>query len=33
VRYRIWLQEGPMTVDEIAARSADFVQPVEVTLK
>jgi hypothetical protein len=32
VRYRIWLQEGPMTVDELAARSADFVEPVAVTL-
>jgi hypothetical protein len=33
VRYRIWLQEGPMSVAEIAARSADFVEPVEVHVK
>jgi hypothetical protein len=33
VGYRVWLQEGPMTVAEINARSADFVEPVEVTLK
>ena len=32
VRYRVWLQEGPMTVAEVAARSADFVEPVAVTL-
>ncbi len=24
VDYRLWLQDGPMTVDEVAARSADF---------
>jgi hypothetical protein len=33
VRYRIWLQEGPMSVAEIAALSADFIDPVAVTVK
>jgi hypothetical protein len=31
VRYRIWLQEGPMTVAEVAALRADFVEPVQVS--
>ena len=31
--YRIWLQDGEMTLDEAAALSADFVDPVEVTVK
>jgi hypothetical protein len=29
VAYRVWLQEGPMTVDQVAAKSAAFVGPVE----
>jgi hypothetical protein len=33
IRYRIWLQEGPMTPAEVAGRSADFVEPVEVAVK
>jgi hypothetical protein len=33
IRYRVWLQEGPMTPAEVAARSADFVEPVEVAVK
>ena len=30
VRYRIWLQEGLMKPDEVAALSDDFVEPVQV---
>jgi len=33
VNYRIWLQEGEMTVDQAAALSTDFVEPVEITVK
>jgi hypothetical protein len=33
VTYRIWLQEGQMKPEEIAARSADFVDPPKVTHK
>jgi hypothetical protein len=33
VRYRIWLQEGEMTVDEIQALSDDFVRPVIATVE
>jgi hypothetical protein len=33
VNYRLWLQEGEMTRDGIAAQSANFVTPVEVTRK
>jgi len=33
VRYRIWLQDGEMTVEQAAAMSADFIEPVEVTIK
>jgi hypothetical protein len=33
VRYRIWLQEGQMTVEEVAAKSTAFVTPVEVKVK
>jgi hypothetical protein len=33
VRYRVWLQEGQMTVDEVAAKDTAFVSPVEVKLK
>jgi hypothetical protein len=32
VRYRIWLQEGQMSVEEVAARSKAFVEPAEVKL-
>lgn len=32
VNYRIWLQEGEMTVDQAAALSTDFVAPVEITV-
>ena len=31
VNYRVWLQDGPMTVPEVAEKSADFVEPVAVT--
>jgi hypothetical protein len=30
--YRVWLQDGEMTVAEAAARSADFVEPVVATV-
>jgi len=33
VRYRLWLQEGEMTVEQVAASSADFVDPPKVTVK
>jgi hypothetical protein len=33
VNYRIWLQEGQMTVDQVAALDQDFVTPVVVTVK
>ena len=33
ISYRLWLQDGEMTVDEAAALSADFVEPVEVSIK
>jgi hypothetical protein len=33
VRYRLWLQEGQMKVDEVAALDEEFVKPVEVTIK
>jgi len=33
VNYRIWLQEGEMTGEGVATRSADFVEPVKVTVK
>jgi len=33
VNYRIWLQEGQMTVDQVAALSHGFVDPVQVSLK
>jgi hypothetical protein len=32
VSYRIWLQDGEMSVEEAAALSADFTEPVEVRL-
>jgi hypothetical protein len=33
VRYRIWLQEGEMTVDQVQALSRAFVDPPRVTVK
>jgi Methane oxygenase PmoA len=33
VDYRLWLQDGQMTVEEAAAKSADFVAPAEVSVK
>jgi Methane oxygenase PmoA len=33
VRYRVWLQKGQMTPEQIAARAADFAEPVEATAK
>jgi hypothetical protein len=33
VDYRVWLQEGEMTVDEAAALSKSFVTPPKVTVK
>ena len=33
VDYRLWLQDGPMTVEEVGAKSADFVTPPEVSVR
>jgi hypothetical protein len=33
VDYRLWLQDGQMTVEEVAARSADFVSAPEVKVQ
>ncbi len=33
INYRLWLQDGEMTVDQAAALSADFVEPVEVGIQ
>jgi hypothetical protein len=33
VNYRIWLQDGEMTVEQAQALCDDFVEPVEVTVK
>ncbi len=33
VNYRLWLQEGLMKPEEVAALSADFVEPVKVTVQ
>jgi hypothetical protein len=33
VKYRIWLQEGEMKVEDIARLSADFVEPPTVTVQ
>jgi hypothetical protein len=33
VNYRLWLQEGEMTVERASALSADFVQPVQVGVR
>ena len=32
VNYRLWLQEGLMKPEEVAALSANFVEPVKVTM-
>jgi len=32
VNYRLWLQEGLMKPEEVAALSANFVEPVNVTM-
>jgi hypothetical protein len=33
VRYRLWLQEGPMKLEQIQRLSTDFVEPVKVEVK
>ena len=33
VSYRVWLQEGEMTVDQCEALSKDFTEPVKVVVK
>jgi hypothetical protein len=33
VRYRVWLQNGQMKPEEVAALSSAFVEPVQVTVK
>jgi hypothetical protein len=33
VNYRLWLQEGQLKPDEVAALSRDFVEPVKVTVQ
>jgi hypothetical protein len=33
VNYRVWLQEGQMSMDDIAAKSLAFVEPVAVKLR
>jgi hypothetical protein len=33
VVYRLWLQEGELTADQASALSADFVDPVKVSVK
>jgi hypothetical protein len=33
VRYRFWLQAGEMQESQVAALAADFVQPIQVTLR
>jgi len=33
VSYRVWLQDGELTVEQGTALSADFVQPVKVSVK
>ncbi|MDZ4780603.1 MAG: DUF6807 family protein [Planctomycetia bacterium] len=32
LNYRVWVQAGEMTADEIEAKSREFVEPVEVTV-
>lgn len=31
--YRIWLQEGEMTGEQVAAKSADFVEPIRASIE
>ncbi len=33
IRYRVWLQKGMMTPEQIAALAADFAEPIEATVK
>ena len=33
VRYRVWIQDGPIDPALCAAKSADFVSPPTVTVK
>lgn len=33
VNYRLWIQEGELTPEQVAALSADFVEPPQVTVK
>ncbi len=33
VSYRLWLQDGEMTAEQAAALSADFVEPVKVSIR
>jgi hypothetical protein len=33
VNYRLWLQDGEMTVEQAAALSADFVEPVQLSTR
>jgi hypothetical protein len=33
IRYRVWLQKGMMTPEQIAALAADFAEPVEASVK
>jgi len=33
VNYRLWLQDGLMKPDQVAALSQNFVDPVQVTLR
>lgn len=33
INYRLWLQEGEMTVPDVAAGTASFIQPLQVTVK
>ena len=33
INYRLWIQEGEMTVEQAAALSAAFIEPVEVTVQ
>ena len=33
VNYRLWLQEGPMKPQDVAALSNNFVEPVKVTVQ
>jgi hypothetical protein len=33
IRYRVWLQKGEMTPEQIAALAAEFAEPIEATVK